>query len=188
MSQERTLKQRIGNYVIPRLPITKENFGIFRSKWILYLKYQEQDQSCCRIQDPSLQKKTDLFGKCRAGLSGKRDGSTSICLRWKMWRSHMIAEEIAFTDDSVSRNPQRTCIWTPGQGDEAPKFRKNAFGAWRQESAEDRCPGPGAFVRAYCSVTRRSGRKSGTIKILHGTQVNIFRCTDFFHSAGLPEQ
>src|SRR4030081_1568109 len=105
MSQERTLKQRIGNYVIPRLPITKENFGIFRfemNSFILNIRNRINPVAVSRIRH--LQKKTDLSVNVGAGPFGK-EGWVNIDM-FKMKNvtiTYDCLKKLPFTDDSVSR-------------------------------------------------------------------------------------
>jgi len=108
-------------------------------------KYQEQDQSVAVSRIVTC-KENGFVVNVGAGPFGKEDGSTSICLRWKnVTITYDCRKKLPFTGRLGQQDSAANMYWNTGRVDEAPKFLKDAFGAWRQEECWGSLSGPGAF-------------------------------------------
>jgi predicted SAM-dependent methyltransferase len=164
MRQGQTLKQRIGNYIIPRLPVTKENFDRFRfemNSFLLNIKNGINPVAISKIRQ--LQKRTDLSVNVGAGPFGKEGWVNIDMFRMKnITITYDCRKKLPFTDDSVSRIRSEHVFEHLDRVDEAPKFLNECYRCLKTGGVlRIVVPDLELFVHAYCSGDPEEWKKIG---------------------------
>jgi predicted SAM-dependent methyltransferase len=164
MGQQSTLRQKIGNYLIPKLPVTRENFDRLRfemNSFVLNIKNRLSPVAINKIH--RLRKKTDLSINVGAGPFGK-EGWVNI----DMFRMQNVTitydcrKKLPFASGSVSRIRSEHVFEHLDREDEAPKFLKECYRCLKTEGVlRIIVPDLELFVRAYCSGKPEEWKKIG---------------------------
>lgn len=164
MQEKKTLKQKIGSFLIPKLPITRENFDKLRFEWnamTVSLNNRINPVAISRVNRERA--KTGLSVNIGAGPFGK-DGWVNI----DMFRYNNITlvydcrKKLPFKDATVERIRCEHVFEHLDRKDESPSFLNDSL----------RCLVPGGvlrivvpdlelFVKAYCAGTPEAWKRLG---------------------------
>lgn len=154
-----TLKQKIGKYLIPMFPITRENFDALRFEvncFRINLNNRLNPYAISRIR--GLRLKAGLSVNLGAGPFGK-DGWVNIDAFWheKITLVYDCRKKLPFSDGSVDRIRCEHVFEHLDRRDEVPKFLKECLRCLKQGgSLRIAVPDLELYAHAYCKGTEEA--------------------------------
>jgi predicted SAM-dependent methyltransferase len=159
-----TIKQRIGKFLIPKLPMTKENFDRLRleiNAGVINIKNRIYPPSIYKINQ--LRKQSNISVNIGAGPFGK-EGWINIDM-FKMKNISLVYDcrsKLPFKDNSVSRIRCEHVFEHLDKTDEAPKFLKECRRALTDGGVlRIVVPDLELFVKAYVSNDNDTWKRLG---------------------------
>ena len=164
MEQKRTLKQRIGGFLIPRLPLSRENFNILRFELNclrINLSNGLNPFSIARVRRQ--RSKTGLSLNIGAGPFGKDTWTNIDMAPYKnVTLVYDARKKLPFADGSVDRIRCEHVFEHLDRRDEVPKFLQECLRSLKPGGVlRIVVPDLELFVKAYCNGTNEAWQHLG---------------------------
>ena len=184
---KRTFKQRIGSFIIPRLPFTKENFERIRFEINSgLLKLNNTFNPISRYKIYKLRTKKNLSVNIGAGPFGK-PGWINI----DMFKHEQISlrydcrNSLPFGDNSVERIRCEHMLEHLDVNDEVPTFLKECFRCLNTNSIlRIVVPDVEMFIKAYCSGKSDEWEKIGFPDVTQNWGSQMYLLNHVFRQSG----